>query len=99
MDNLKVNLQEVSDLASKIRVINNNIYDCLNNAKTKMNDLSNTWQSDGSEAIRLKFNTLANHFETQKEIIENYSKFLDNTVTSYDTLESTIVFNANNVND
>ncbi len=99
MSNVKVNLQEVSDLASKIRIVNNNIYDTLTKAKVKMNDLNTTWQSDGSDAIRNKFNILSNRFATQKDLIEQYSKFLDHTVNTYDTLESTIVFNANNVSE
>ena len=39
-------------------------------------------------------NQFAAQFETQKQIIESYARFLDTAVSSYDTLEATIQNNA-----
>lgn len=99
MEQVKISLQEVNDMANKIKVLNNNMYDTLAKAKDKMNELNNIWSSDGSDAIRARFNNLSSRFETQREVIDSYSNFLIHTVNSYDTLESTIVFNANAINE
>ena len=99
MEKVKVSLQEVSDLANKIKLLNNNMYETLNKTKDKINELNNIWSSDGSDAIRTKFNTLSSRFEMQRETIDTYSNFLTHAVNSYDTLESTIVFNANAINE
>ena len=86
MDNLKISLAGVKDTSGAIRVCNEQIYSALIEAKKQMNDLAMVWQSDGSEAIRQRFN--------QKQIIESYARFLDTAVSSYDTLEATIQNNA-----
>ena len=94
MDNLKISLAGVKDTSGAIRVCNEQIYSALIEAKKQMNDLAMVWQSDGSEAIRQRFNQFAAQFETQKQIIESYARFLDTAVSSYDTLEATIQNNA-----
>ena len=99
MDNIKISLQEVNDLANKINLLNNSMYDCLMKAKNKMNELNNTWQSDGCDAIRQRFNGLSVKFDKQREIIDAYSRFLNNAANSYDALETTITFNANAINE
>ena len=62
--------------------------------KKEMNLLIGTWISDGGEEIRSRFNMFASRFEKQKEYIDSYARFLDLTVASYDSLESTIAGNA-----
>ena len=99
MEHIKISLADVNDLAFKINLINNQIYEQLLNAKNKMNELNAIWESDGSSAIRTRFNILSNKFDTQKEVIDSYSKFLNHLVNTYDSLESTIVFNANSINE
>ena len=94
MDNLKISLAGVKDTSGAIRVCNEQIYSALIEAKKQMNDLAMVWQSDGSEAIRQRFNQFAAQFETQKQFIESYARFLDTAVSSYDTLEATIQNNA-----
>lgn len=90
MDSLKISLAGVKETSGAIRVCNEQIYSTLIEAKKQMNDLAMVWQSDGSEAIRQRFNQFAMQFETQKQIIESYARFLDTAVSSYDTLETTI---------
>lgn len=97
MANIQISLQEVSDAASKIRNLNNSMYEDLQDMKKDMNLLSGNWISDASEAIRSQFNLFANRFERQKETIDKYAEFLDLTVTYYDSLETTITSNANNM--
>lgn len=94
MDKLNISLAEVKNTAEAIRSCNIQIDQQLQEAKKQMNDLSFVWQSDGSETIRQRFNQFASKFDLQREIIESYARFLDMTVTNYDSLESTIQANA-----
>lgn len=98
MENIKISLQEVSNLSSSLRTINGRIYDLLQNAKQEMNSLSSIWDSDGSDTIRQRFNLFGNKFEDLKIVIDSYARFLDNTVSSYDSLENTINANASSFN-
>lgn len=97
MENLKISLAEVSECATKLRNLNQMMYDQLSLMKKDMNDTSSTWISDSAESIRNRFNQFASRFETQKEIIDSYAKFLDQTVENYNTLETTIQANATSI--
>ena len=94
MANINISLSEVSDAAARLRKLSQQMYDQLNEMKKEMNALSSTWLSDGSEEIRSKFNMFASRFEKHKEDIDSYAKVLELTVSSYDSLESTIASNA-----
>ncbi len=94
MDQIKISLGEVSNLAAQIRLINTNLDDVLNYVKQLMNELNSVWNSDGATAITNRFMQFSLRFEKESETIENYARFLDYTVASYDSLESTITSNA-----
>lgn len=96
MDNLKISLPEVSATASQIRQYNSNLDQTLSYVNKIMNELNSVWLSDGEEALLMRFQKFAQKFIDESEIIENYARFLDDTVSSYDSLESTIVANASN---
>ena len=97
MDNLKISLGQVSDCAAKIRSCNNEMFDDLSRIRREMSNTHVSWMSDGAEAIRTRFNQFATRFEQQKEIIDTYARFLDRTVESYDSLETTITSNAQGI--
>ncbi|MBQ1468915.1 MAG: pore-forming ESAT-6 family protein [Solobacterium sp.] len=94
MNNLKISLAEVSECASRIRILNQTMYELLMNMKKEMDNTNISWISEAGETIRSRFNQFAARFDQQKEIIDTYAKFLDMTVSSYDTLETTINSNA-----
>ncbi|MDO4701805.1 WXG100 family type VII secretion target [Erysipelotrichaceae bacterium OH741_COT-311] len=94
MDEIKITMDEVNNLASTIRSINNNMYEALLKVKKEMQDLSLVWMSEGSETIRSRFSNFSNVFEEDKEIIESYAKFLEFTANTYSTIETTINSNA-----
>ena len=98
MEDLKITLYEVSQIANEIKRLNVNIDDSLQYVKREMDSLGTYWISDGSEMIKQRFNHFSNKFIEQREIIDAYAKFLDYVVTSYDSLESTIYNNASNLN-
>lgn len=94
MANIQISLQEVQDTANQLRSLNMLMDEELNAMKSEMNRLDSSWISDGSLEIRNKFNLFSARFEKQKETINQYAKFLDLAVSSYDTLETTITSNA-----
>lgn len=94
MSDICISLDQVSETAEKLRSLNQSMYDELNQMKTDMNLLNSSWVSDGSDEIRTRFNMFANRFETERERIEEYARFLDLTVESYEALESSITSNA-----
>lgn len=96
MDQIKITLPEVSNVAASIRQQNVNLDETLNYVSTIMNELSNVWRSNGQEMLISKFNNFANKFIIESEVIESYARFLDETVSKYDSLESTITANASN---
>ncbi|WP_078552708.1 pore-forming ESAT-6 family protein [Bacillus alkalicellulosilyticus] len=94
LEGITITLGEVSKTAGTVRSINTNLMVRLEEIKKEMNELSATWQSDASETIRANFNALAPKFENYREIVDAYAKFLDMTVESYNTAETTINTNA-----
>ena len=96
MNEIKITLSELSDSASAIRNYNATLDDILSNVSKAMHELNSVWQSDGEETLLSRFDHFATRFVDESEVIESYAKFLDSTVTDYDSLESTIVANASN---
>lgn len=99
MDQIRISLQELEQLHQRLGQLNQSMYEVLKNAQRLMNDLSQSWQSDGSESIRNRFNQFSLKFDTLKEQIETYRLFLIKTIETYDGLESTLSFNAQQLND
>lgn len=96
MEHLKISLPEVSTTASQIRAYNSKLDDTLSYVSKVMNELNSVWLSNGEEALLARFQKFSQKFINESEIIENYARFLDDTVASYDSLESTILANASN---
>lgn len=94
MEELHIALEQVSECAQKIRMFNQEMLDTLGRMKEEMNSTSVSWISEGGETIRHRFNQFAARFETQKQLIDTYAAFLDRTVESYASLETTITSNA-----
>ena len=94
MENITISLQDLQRCSQDIRVKNEFIYDVLINIKNEMNSLNQYWVSDSSNMIREKFNAFSVNFEEVKQVIESYATYLDQTVSTYDSVENTITANA-----
>ena len=94
-NNIRITPLDISNSAGQMRVLNANLDDVLHSISNDMNALSSVWESSGAEAIVTRFKNFANRFVIESETIEDYCKFLDLTVQSYDSLENTITANAN----
>ncbi|MDO4197717.1 MAG: pore-forming ESAT-6 family protein [Erysipelotrichaceae bacterium] len=95
-NSIRITLHEVSNIASEIRNCNGNMDATLSTVTRLMNELNSVWQSEGQETLLARFQRFSSVFNDESEIIESYARFLDDTVSSYDSLESTIVANAAN---
>ena len=95
-DQIKITMPEVSASASQIRALNLALDETLNSITNIMNEINGVWDSSGSREICARFKNFAARFVKESETIESYCKFLEYTVASYDSLESTITSNAQN---
>ncbi len=96
MDNIRITLPEVSAATNNIRSINASMDDILNDISKMMNDLTGVWKGTAGEAIVERFKRFSTRFIDESQTIEEYAKYLDYTVSSYDSLESTLSSNASN---
>lgn len=87
MDQIQISLNEVLNTATQIRACNVRLMEELNQIKIVMNQLSNTWSSPAAESVRQKFNGMSILFENYKDVIDAYAKFLEISVSSYETTE------------
>ncbi len=94
MPDIKITFAEVSNKAKKIRGHNDVLSETLIQIKSAINALESEWTSDTSDTIRSKITGMQPKFDSYKEVIESYAKFLDNTVEKYMTTESTLQTNA-----
>jgi WXG100 family type VII secretion target len=94
MEGLKITLGEVSKTAGQLRTFNQQLTNKLHEIKKYMNELAQYWDSDASSTIRQNFNALEPRFEEYRQVVENYAKFLDNTVAYYNEAENKINNNA-----
>ena len=95
-NNIRITLPEVAQTAAQIRNYNSALDNILSYVSKIMNELNSIWLSDGEEMLLSRFRRFSNKFIDESEVIESYARFLDSTVTDYDSLESTIVANASN---
>ena len=96
MNEIKITLPEVADTAVMIRNYNATLDSILSYVSKIMNELNSIWMSDGEEMLLARFQRFATKFIDESEVIESYARFLDNTVSDYDSLETSIVANASN---
>lgn len=94
MPDIKITFEEVRTKTKQIRNYNATLTDTLNSIRQTINNLESQWTSDTSDTIRAKITGMQPKFDTYKEVIESYAKFLDNMVAQYEGTESTLNSNA-----
>lgn len=99
MNGISISLAEVSAAAQQISTLNAQMNEALLEMKREMNSLEGGWISEAGETIRTRFNAFANRFETQRITISNYARYLEQVVSSYDTLEGAISANASGMQE
>jgi len=96
MDEIRITLADVSNASANIKSINMNLDDTLATISRTMSELNSVWKGNAGETIVSNFNKFANRFIDESEVINDYAKYLDFTVSTYDSLESAITTNATN---
>lgn len=94
MPDIKITFSEVRAKTQQIRTHNEKLSETLQQIKSIINALESEWTSDTSDTIRAKITGMQPKFDSYKEVIESYAKFLDNTVEQYETTEGTLQSNA-----
>lgn len=95
-NSIRITLPEVADVAAEIRNCNTMLDDILSRVSAIMRELDSIWLSDGEEMLLTRFQKFSSRFIDESEVIESYVRFLESAVNDYDSLESTIVANAEN---
>lgn len=90
MADTRITFQELRDTAQKMRGHNDKLTDYLTQIKTAINALEAEWTSDTSDTIRAKITGMQPKFDSYKEVIESYCKFLDNTAQRWEDTEGTL---------
>lgn len=90
MEAIMISLAEVSKTATQVRSLNSELMQELLEMKRIMNALAAQWQSPAADTIRSRFNAMMPVFDNYRDIIENYAKFLDQTVVGYEATETNI---------
>lgn len=91
---IKITFEEVRSKTQQIRNYNESLTATLLNIKSAINGLEADYTSDTSDTIRQKITAMQPKFDTYKEVIESYAKFLDNVVAQYESTEQTLNSNA-----
>ena len=94
MPDIKITFAEVRSKTQQIRNHNKTLNDTLAQIKSVINALESDWTSDTSDTIRSKISGMQPKFDSYREVIESYAKFLDNTVEQYEATEGTLQSNA-----
>lgn len=94
MPDIKITFSEVKAKAGELRRRNEMLTNTLTDIKSAIGALEAQWTSDASDTIRAKITGMQPKFDTYKEVIESYAKFLDNTVAQYEQVEGTLNSNA-----
>lgn len=101
LQGVKISLPEMQTFRGKVDQDNEEIKVQLGKVSASMDYLKGTdiWKSEGGDAIQSKFQQLSPKFEKFYSTVKEYIKFLDDTIKDYDTTETAVVSNAQNVSD
>lgn len=94
MPDIKITFEEVRIAAGQIRKHNEVLTETLLQIKAAINALESEFTADTSDTIRSKITGMQPKFDSYKEVIESYAKFLDNTVAQFESTESSLNSNA-----
>lgn len=76
-NSIKVNTDQVGQIASNLESLNKRLTEELNNGKQAIDNLKNIWEGEASQATIQSFDGFAaRYFQTYEDIIQQYVKFL-----------------------
>ncbi len=94
MPDIKIEFEQVRAKATDIRKHNTNLKAKLEEIRTKIKSLEQSWTSDASDNIRMKIDKEERKILDYSDIVESYATFLDRTASRYEGTESAVKSNA-----
>ena len=92
---IRISTQTLRDTAQYVRDRNLQLENTLNEVRSKVTALDNTWKSDAGDEIRRKITAFSNnHFNQYKEVVESYATYLVTTADMYEATETKSESNA-----
>lgn len=84
-NSIRVNTDQVLQIAGNLERLNNQLTDELNNSKITIDQLANIWEGEAAQATISSFDEFAGkYFQNYENIIAQYVKFLrDNVAQGY----------------
>lgn len=88
-EKMQVNTSQVNEIASKIESLNKRMLSLLEDSQRQMNQLTNTWAGEASEATIGAYNQFSKrYFQSYHDILASYVLFLRNNVAQgYEEIE------------
>ncbi len=83
-----INYGAFESWANTIKTKNNTLMDDLHNIQNKINSLSGDWESNSAVTIRSKITNMEGTFQQYYEVVDRYSKFLNNAAEQFKTMEA-----------
>ena len=90
MSNIQVQTQVLLDTAEKMKSINSNMTEELDEITREINNLEADWKGDASSEIRSAINALKPKMEQYRDVVNDYAQYLINTANNWGDSESAI---------
>ena len=90
MSNIQVQTQVLLDTAEKMKSINSNMTEKLEEMTREINNLEAEWKGDASSEIRAAINALKPKVEEYRNVVDSYAKHLITTAQNWEQSETTI---------
>ena len=90
MSNIQVQTQVLLDTAEKVKSINSNMTEKLDEITREINNLEADWKGDASSEIRSAINALKPKMEQYRDVVNDYAQYLINTANNWGDSESAI---------
>lgn len=80
-NNMRVNTDQVGQIASKLESLNKRLSEELNNGKAAVDNLANIWEGEAAQATISAFDEFAGkYFQNYEDVINQYVQFLRTNV-------------------
>ena len=89
-DTITISLEEVSASSTKIKNCSAKLSGIMNDLEKISKDINSGWSSSASDSFVQRFKSFVDKFDDCKASIDNYAKFLDQTVEAYRKVDSAI---------
>ena len=95
----EISYEQVLAVAQQLKGSSGNLKQILETVNQKMSNIGKdgVWKSESAEQFKVKFRELSGKFELFYSAIENYSKFLNQTVETYKAADKAIAGKASEI--